>query len=81
MYTNILQECLVADNALWALRTFVHPGCFLWEIKDKQSAFLQCLLPFSSQEMLDLPPTFLLLFLLPEQDRVSASQHHPKGTL
>uniref|UniRef100_A0A8B9EVM0 Calcium binding protein 39 like n=1 Tax=Anser cygnoides TaxID=8845 RepID=A0A8B9EVM0_ANSCY len=78
---HVFKECLVADNALWALRTFVHPGCFLWEIKDKQSAFLQCLLPFSSQEMLDLPPTFLLLFLLPEQDGVSASQHHPKGTL
>lgn len=36
---------------------FTHPGCFGWEIEDKQSAHLQCLLPFSTEEMLDLPPS------------------------
>ena len=43
------------------------------------SIFLQCFLPFSSQEMLDLPPSFFLLLLLPEQDGTSASQYHPGG--
>lgn len=47
-----------------------------WRIN---SVFLQCLLPFSSQKMFDLPPSFFLLLQLPERNGASVLQYHPEG--